>query len=81
MHKKMQYGNRVTTFEKVRRSSVKGPGPSAPQLHCREATFLSVEWDCQGQPVFAVEVRNEEDGDWRPWGTVGLHLTDVQQMQ
>ncbi|XP_033610373.1 tyrosine-protein kinase receptor torso isoform X2 [Cryptotermes secundus] len=53
----------------VRRSAVKGPGPSAPHLHCREATLLSVEWECQGDPMFAVEVRSEGDQDWRPWGT------------
>jgi hypothetical protein len=67
------------TCEKVRRSVTKGLGPSAPQLHCREATVLSVEWECSGKPVFVVEFRSE-DNEWSPLDKVRWLVTQVLAM-
>jgi len=60
------------TREKVRRSAVEGPGPSAPRLHCREATMINVVWECSGKPVFVILLHSKEDSEWKPWNTVGL---------
>ncbi|XP_069683137.1 tyrosine-protein kinase receptor torso-like [Periplaneta americana] len=52
-------------------------GPTAPRLHCREATIVTIMWESPGHPVFAIEMRQKDDMEWTPLNTTRRRLTTV----